>query len=182
MLELYTERLFMRQLIETDWPLFLALHSDQDITRYVCEAPSPLRIREMFESRLPLWLPTSDHWLCLVVIDKQYHQPLGLTGLKILSQEVAGAEVGYMFLAEQQGKGYASESLQQVMSHARDALNLRVLKATVTDGNTSSCRVLEKCDFLFEYRVPQAFCMGDQLVDDLVFQHSIRDRRSRWGR
>ncbi|SDQ69027.1 Protein N-acetyltransferase, RimJ/RimL family [Pseudomonas sp. UC 17F4] len=172
-MELHSERLNMRQIIEDDWPLFLALHGDQRVTRYVCDTQTQSEVRERFESRLPLWLPGSTHWLCLVMFDPHIQEAIGVTGLKLAEPTGSTAEVGYLLLPQFQGKGYGSESLQAVISYARDVLCLDALKGVVTDGNIGSCRVLEKCGFVLEERHADAFCIGEQLFDDLVYLNRI---------
>nr|WP_256670796.1 GNAT family N-acetyltransferase [Pseudomonas sp. AN3A02] len=69
---------------------------------------------------------------------------VGVTGLKPVPDEEVTAEVGYLFLSGQQGKGYGFESMQRVMDYAHDAIGLKVLNAVVADGNAASCRLLEK--------------------------------------
>ena len=170
-MELRSERLHMRHITLDDWPLFLALHTDQLVTQYVCETQSESQTREKFESRLPQWLPGSVHWLCLVMLDIHTEYAIGVTGLKLESPSGLIAEVGYMLLTKHQGKGYGSESLRTVMSYARDVLGLRALKGVVTEGNIASCRVLEKCGFVLEQRQSNAFRIHGQLFDDLVYWH-----------
>lgn len=166
---LHSERLYMRQITTGDWPLFLALHADQRVIQYVCDAPTESQTREKFESRLPQWLPSSTHWLCLVMFDIHIRRPVGVTGLKLTSSTSSTAEVGYLLLAQYQGKGYGSESLQTVMTYARDVLGLLALKGVVTDGNSASCHVLEKCGFVLEQRQSDACCINGQLFDDLIY-------------
>jgi len=45
-MELRSERLHMRHITLDDWPLFLALHTDQLVTQYVCETQSESQTRE----------------------------------------------------------------------------------------------------------------------------------------
>ncbi|MFA7894851.1 GNAT family N-acetyltransferase [Pseudomonas putida] len=165
--ELDSERLRLRQIQAADWELFLELHTNPSIIRYVCDPLTEADIHDRFESRLPVWLSDSDHWMCLVVTDCSSGQPTGVTGLRRLSPEEA--EVGYLFLPTHQGKGYAGESLNVLIAYARDVMKLSRLKAVVTDGNLPSCRVLEKCGFVLEQRVEQAFQLNQQVFDDLVY-------------
>ena len=48
MLELHTPRLNLRPLNAHDWELFLALHSDPENLRYVCDPLSRMQIEERF--------------------------------------------------------------------------------------------------------------------------------------
>ncbi|MEE4307371.1 GNAT family N-acetyltransferase [Pseudomonas alliivorans] len=167
MLELNTERLYLRTMVEADWPLFLRLHREPQTMQYVFGDIGEEMIRRGFDHRLPAWNPQSDHWLCLVVIDRQSRQELGVSGFRILSP--GHAEIGGLLLPEHQGQGYGTESWHAVIDYAA-AIGLESLEATVTDGNIASCKLQEKCGFTFERRVPQAYQIGDQWFDDLIYR------------
>ncbi|CAK15510.1 GNAT family N-acetyltransferase [Pseudomonas entomophila] len=167
MLELHTDRLYLRALVETDWPLFLTLHREPETMRHVFDELPESEIRRGFEHRLPAWTAKAEHWLCLVMTDKATQQDLGVTGLRILRP--GHAEVGYLLLPEHQGLGFGTESLRAVIGHAT-AIGLGTLEATITDGNVASCRVMDKCGFTFERREPDAYLLGGTWRDDLIYR------------
>lgn len=167
MLALHTEQLYFRTMVESDWPLFLRLHSEPQTMQFVFGEIAEEQVRKGFDHRLPAWTPQSEHWLCLVVVDKASEQELGVSGFRILSP--GHAEVGTLLLPEFQGKGFGTESRRAIIDYAA-AIGLDSLESTVTDGNIASCKVLEKCGFVFERRVPHAYQIGDQWFDDLIYQ------------
>ncbi|MCQ3028004.1 GNAT family N-acetyltransferase [Pseudomonas tremae] len=171
MLELNTERLYLRTMVVDDWPLFLRLHSEPQTMQYVFGEIEEEQIRKGFNHRLPEWGPESEHWLCLVVIDRHSGVELGVSGFRIMSPR--HAEVGYLLLPEHQGKGYGTESLRAVIDYAA-AIGLDSLESTVTDGNIASCKVLDKCGFTLERRVPHAYQIGEQWFDDLIYDLQLR--------
>ncbi|MEE1886414.1 GNAT family N-acetyltransferase [Pseudomonas carassii] len=166
MLELHTDRLYLRTLTEADWPLFLRLHREPDTMRHVFDELPESEVRRGFEHRLPDWSPDAEHWLCLVMTDKANGRDVGVTGLRVLRP--GHAECGYLLLPEWHGLGLGSESLRVVMDFA-SATGLTSLEATVTDGNTASCRVLEKCGFTLARREPEAYRLGGRWHDDLIY-------------
>lgn len=167
MLALHTEQLYFRTMVESDWSLFLRLHSEPRTMQFVFGEITEEQIRKGFDHRLPVWTLQSDHWLCLVVIDKASKQELGVSGFRILSP--GHAEVGTLLLPEFQGKGFGTESRKAIIDYAA-AIGLDSLESTVTDGNIASCKVLEKCGFVFDRRVPHSYQIGDQWFDDLIYQ------------
>ncbi|PHN42769.1 GNAT family N-acetyltransferase [Pseudomonas amygdali] len=171
MLKLHTERLYLRTLFASDWPLFLRLHSEPQTMQYVFGEIEEAQVRKGFDHRLPVWTPESDHWLCLVVVAKQSGVELGVSGFRIMSP--GHAEVGCLLLPEHQGKGFGTESRRAIIDYAA-AIGLDSLESTVTDGNIASCKVLEKCGFSFERRVPHAYQIGDQWFDDLKYHLRLR--------
>ena len=166
MLELHSDRLYLRPLNEADWPLFLRLHREPDTMRHVFDELPESEVRRGFEHRLPQWSPKAEHWLCLVMVDKAGGCDVGVTGLRVLRP--GHAEVGYLLLPQWHGKGLGSESLRAILAFAADS-DLKSLEATVTDGNDGSCRLLEKCGFTLARRVPQAYLLRNTLHDDLIY-------------
>ncbi|MBV4504334.1 GNAT family N-acetyltransferase [Pseudomonas sp. BW13M1] len=170
MLELHTDRLYLRTLAEADWPLFLRLHREPETMRHVFDELPESEVRRGFEHRLPDWSPGAEHWLCLVMTDKASGRNVGVTGLRVLRP--GHAECGYLLLPEWHGQGLGSESLRVIVDFA-SATDLTSLEATVTDGNTASSRVLEKCGFTLARRVPEAYRLGGRWHDDLIYSIAL---------
>ena len=168
MQELITSRLRLRQITIEDWPLFLRIHQEPDIIRYVFDEPSQKEIMAKFSILLPAWQAKARQWLCMVVSRIESNEPIGTMAFIITDEQLHTAEFGYMFLPEHHGKGYATEALLAA-KHFALSLGIRKLQATVTDGNAGSCRVLEKCGFSFSQRVKQAYKINNVLYDDLVY-------------
>jgi [ribosomal protein S5]-alanine N-acetyltransferase len=86
--------------------------------------------------------------LNLVELKKGVH-PIGMCGL--LKREVLECEdIGFAFLPEFSGKGYAHEAAACIVDHARQKLGLSRLWAIVTPGNQRSLQLLEKLHFRFK--------------------------------
>ncbi|WP_076588649.1 GNAT family N-acetyltransferase [Vibrio ostreicida] len=170
MIEIATPRLSMRQITETDWPLFLRLHQEEEVIRYAFDKPELADIRHRFESRLPLWQWGSRHWLCLVIIDNESGQAVGVTGLCVDEESEQSVEIGYLLLPEFHGRGFGTESLLALIEHIEQSLPVKNVKAIVTDGNVASCKVLEKAGFQLIEREENAYQIGGRLYDDLIYR------------
>lgn len=166
MINLTTSRLTCTPLQETDWPFFWSLYQDPEVMRFVTDNVSEAEVREAFEPRLKAWSPGAEHWLCLVVRDRESQQPLGLTGF--IQREPQIAETGFIFAAAAQGKGYAGESLRALCDYAFTAGGIRRLTATVTAGNQASRRLLEKVGFVLEGELRESYWLGGQWRNDWV--------------
>lgn len=164
MIILTTPRLRCETLKEADWPFFLSLYQDRSVMRQVMDALSEAEIREAFDSRLTLWSPGAEHWLCLIVRDAGTREPLGLTGF--IQREKTMAEVGFLFAPGAQGKGYATESLRAVCDYAFSEGDFRRLTATVTTGNLASRRVLEKMGFVLEGELRESYWLSGEWRND----------------
>jgi ribosomal-protein-alanine N-acetyltransferase len=74
---------------------------------------------------------------------------IGMCGL-LKRDSLDDAEVGYAFLPEFFGNGYAMESASAVVADGRRTFGLTRLLAVTNAGNDASIRVLEKIGFSFK--------------------------------
>lgn len=75
--------------------------------------------------------------------------PLGVCGL--LHRHALGlTDVGFAFLAEHRGQGYASEAAGALVRHAREALGIERVHGIAAPQNAASIRVLEKLGLRFQ--------------------------------
>jgi [ribosomal protein S5]-alanine N-acetyltransferase len=75
--------------------------------------------------------------------------PAGMCGL-IKRDTLPDVDVGYAFLPEFRGKGYAYEAAAAVLVHGNRVFGLRRIVAITTPSNETSIRVLEKAGMKFE--------------------------------
>lgn len=177
MLELYTDRLKLRSLQDSDWEHFYALHNDPDINRFVRVPESQEVIRSKFQQRSDTWFYGSGDWLTLVIETVDTGQFIGLTGLYCQSFEEQRAEVGYLLAAEGHGKGYATESLMAVIDWACLSFNVHKFVGHCAKDNHASARVLEKCGFRLEGLLRQQFKIGENWLDKSAFGLLADERR-----
>jgi len=71
---------------------------------------------------------------------------IGTCGL-IRREGLPAVDLGYAFLPEHWGRGYAVEAARAVRDHGHRALGLTRILAIVSPGNARSIRVLERVDF-----------------------------------
>ena len=69
--------------------------------------------------------------------------PVGMCGL-LQRDGLDDPDVGYAFLPEARGKGYAVEAARATLEHGRRVFGMGRIVAIVTPGNDASIRVLEK--------------------------------------
>jgi ribosomal-protein-alanine N-acetyltransferase len=68
---------------------------------------------------------------------------IGMCGL-VRRDDLEYPDIGYAFLEKYRAQGYARESAEAVMKHARKKLGINRIVAIVTPDNESSIRLLEK--------------------------------------
>jgi ribosomal-protein-alanine N-acetyltransferase len=79
-------------------------------------------------------------------------KPAGMCGL-IKRDTLPDVDIGYAFLPEFRGRGYAYEVAAAVLDHGNRAFGLRRIVAITTPTNDASIRVLEKAGMKFERRL-----------------------------
>ena len=166
-----TKKLSLNQLTEDNRKGFSSLLQNDDVIRYCFDPPSAKDIEDSFQTRLAAWSVNSEHWLCLAVYEKTTGNFVGTNGFRV-NVKGSKVEVGFLFLPEYQGKGYATESLKGVLEYAR-ILGFDVAFAHVTEGNSASCRVLEKCGFVVSRIDSCSVSINNLLHNNIVYEVSL---------
>lgn len=83
------------------------------------------------------------------VIEKSSGQIIGMCGL-VKRDNLPDADLGYSFLPEYVGKGYALEAAQACVDAANKSFNLPTLLAIVNTNNFASRKLLEKLGFTLQ--------------------------------
>jgi RimJ/RimL family protein N-acetyltransferase len=125
-------RFVLRLLNEPSWLRYIGdrgVRTLDDARRYLDDGPRTTQARHGFS----LWC----------VVDRESGRPAGMCGL-VRRATLPDADVGFAFLPEAWGKGFATESAAAVLAHARDVLGLRRVLAITDPENLASIRVLER--------------------------------------
>lgn len=169
MITLETQRLTMRQITESDWDFFCALYRDEQLMALIADAQTEQQIRAAFDCRLPEWRKEQPQWLCLVMIERDTGQRVGLTGFVSEWLPHRMAEVGYIIAPQFQRKGYGQESLSALIDFAFSQCGFHKLKAVVTSGNNASRALLMNTGFQQEGCLRKNYYLQGKWHDDWVF-------------
>jgi RimJ/RimL family protein N-acetyltransferase len=152
--ELETSRLTLRRFEFEDAPFVVALlnqpsfilnigdrgvRSIEDAQRYLRDGPMAMYERYGFG----LW-----H-----VARRSDATPVGMCGL-LKRDSLPDVDVGYAYLPEHWGQGYALEAGAATLAHGARKFGLRRVIGVVSEGNSASIRVLEKLGLQFERMYP----------------------------
>ncbi|SPW33543.1 Spermidine N(1)-acetyltransferase [Elizabethkingia miricola] len=150
-MQLETNRLIMRPFEETDAEGLFLLDSNPEVMKYVGGVVST----EIEQSRQMIEFIQNQYKENgvgrLAVIEKSSNTLIGWSGLKYLTKEINGIknvyELGYRFLPEYWGKGYATETAIAALNYAFNEIKTDVVYAMAVTENTGSNRVLQKLGF-----------------------------------
>jgi RimJ/RimL family protein N-acetyltransferase len=145
-----TKNLILRPFTLDDAEAWLPLISLPEIIRHTGDTPtsSVEEAREILRSR-PLRDYAVHGFGRMAVIEKASGRLVGFSGLKYVA-ELDEVDIGYRFLPDCWGKGYATESARAVMEQDAREHGARRIVGTVHPDNPSSGRVLEKLGLRFE--------------------------------
>lgn len=143
-----TERLIMRPIVNDDLERMFLLDSNPEVMKYIGVAPVTKleeseeiirKIRKQYkENGIGRW----------AVIEKESGLLIGWSGLKFLTEPINGYnnvyDLGYRFLPQYWGKGYASESAKEFLKFSFEEMKLPVVYAHAHCGNEASNQILQK--------------------------------------
>lgn len=151
-----TERLLIRPFTADDAEAYWPLVSDPAVLRYVGEPAltSIAAVRELLETH-----PLRDYSLHgygrMACIERDTGRLIGFSGLKYLD-DMNETDIGYRFLPEAWGKGYATERAAAIIARQSVAFDLLRVIGLVEPENDGSVRVLKKLGLRFERRLADA--------------------------
>lgn len=95
------------------------------------------------------------------VVSQALQQPIGMCGLT-QRDYLDSPDIGFAFLPQHVGQGYAFEAASAVLANARAELDLQRIYATTRLDNVASQKLLEKLGFQFLRLVPHPD--GDRML------------------
>ncbi|KAA5532545.1 GNAT family N-acetyltransferase [Taibaiella lutea] len=142
-----TERLIMREMLPTDDAGMFQLDSDPDVHLYIGRKPVQYieQSREVIEIvRKQYEINGIGRW---AVIEKETGAFIGWSGLKLITEPINGRknhlDLGYRFIKQYWGKGYAKETAIASAAYAWDVLNAKELCGIVHIHNIASRKTLQ---------------------------------------
>jgi RimJ/RimL family protein N-acetyltransferase len=147
---LATKRLRLRRLVLDDAPFMLRLVNDPSWLQFIGDKG----VRTEDDARNYLAQGPLDMYerlgfgLYLVEL-REGSVPIGICGL-IKRESLADVDIGFAYLPEFRGQGYAHEAALAVMTHARCDYSIRRLVAITAPGNEKSIRLLARLGMTLE--------------------------------
>jgi RimJ/RimL family protein N-acetyltransferase len=150
---LQASRLILRQQTTDDAEFIFALVNDPSWLRFIGDRG----VHSVDDARNYILKGAMDsysrHGFGLYVTAlKDSGTPVGICGL-VKRETLADVDIGFAFLPQYAGMGYAYESACAVMEHARNDIGLKRVIAITNPDNLASIRLLEKLGLTFERKI-----------------------------
>lgn len=160
---LETDRLVIRAFVANDAGFIVELLNDPAWIEYIGD--KGVRTRDdacRYIERGPVAMYKRYGFGLYAVDSKETGEPIGMCGL-IRRDGLDDVDLGFAFLPQFRGAGYAFESAVAVMSYGKATLGLQRVVAIVSQGNRASGKLLGKLGFRFERMV--ALRPNDELLE-----------------
>jgi RimJ/RimL family protein N-acetyltransferase len=138
-----TERLILREFTEDDAEVNLRLGIDPHVLRWTRQPLDGLEHSLQVIRDFPMADYRKHGFGRWVVVLKSTGAMIGWSGLKFL-EDTREVDIGYRFLSEHWGKGYATESSRPCLEYGFKRLGLDYIIAFALADNAASIRVLTK--------------------------------------
>jgi RimJ/RimL family protein N-acetyltransferase len=146
MLLFETARLYVQHFTKDDLEGFYRLNSDAEVMRYIRKPKTLDECRRFLRETVRGY--QARPWLGrFATFEKATQQYVGSFSLLNWKDNPSQIHIGYAFLKEHWGKGYATELTQQGIGFAFKKLPITILYAMTEPGNEASKHVLRKCGF-----------------------------------
>ncbi|WP_374351811.1 GNAT family N-acetyltransferase [Chitinimonas sp.] len=141
---IHTERLLIRPMVGDDAAFMLCLLNDPSWLRFIGDrGVRTLADAQAYISNGPQRMYISHGFGFCLVESLDGQQPLGICGLA-QRDYLDAPDIGFAFLPQHGGQGYAYEAAAAVLAYARQQLRLPRILATTRLDNTASQRLLAK--------------------------------------
>ncbi|MBK7851666.1 MAG: GNAT family N-acetyltransferase [Bacteroidetes bacterium] len=146
---LETERLFLREFSTEDAPFVVQLVNSPGWLEFIGDRNirNDEQARIYLENGPLLSYKQNGYGLSLVEL-KHGKTPIGMCGI-INRENLENPDIGFAFLPEHMGQGFAFEVAQATMKYARENLKLPTVCAITVSGNLPSIKLLEKLGMKF---------------------------------
>lgn len=153
-----TQRLILREIVESDAEFLLDLLNQPSWIKYIGDrgVRTIAQAAEFIETRYQK--SYKDNGFGLWVVDLKDvpaaagatdNTPIGICGL-VKRDTLPEPDIGFAFLPDYWGKGYALEAAEGTLNFAEEKLQIKNLLAITTLDNQSSIKLLKKIGFTFE--------------------------------
>lgn len=178
-----TERLLLRPFATSDHTALLAIHSREDLTRYLYWGPrGPAEVSEVLVDKVAgAKLEQEGDVLHLAVVLREEGTLVGDVLLMWSSLVHRSAEVGFVFHPDHHGRGYATEATAALLRLGFEELGLHRIYGRLDARNTASGRVLEKLGMRREARLVENEWVKGEWTDEAIYGMLDREWEARAG-
>lgn len=171
-LELETEQLRLRAFVLDDAEFILELLNQPSFIQFIGDKG----VRSVDDAKKYIATGPIEsyqrHGFGLYLVElKDRKVPIGMCGV-LKRESLPNPDLGFAFLPESWGKGYAFEAASAVLKEARDTFHLTRILAITSPDNDASIKLLERLGFQFDRVMKLSDDSDDVKLFSLMFETS----------
>ncbi|MBQ1258344.1 MAG: GNAT family N-acetyltransferase [Clostridia bacterium] len=170
------EKVILREYRAEDLSALRAWVNDTEVTRYLGGAYRRPQSWEQTEEMLSRRLNGDAGGEGFVIADKETGKYMGQCDLMMIDSIARKAEMAIVLMKDQQGKGYALESVKLLLRYAFENLNLNRVFLKCAAKNTRAVKLYERAGFKHEGTLKQDLFIDGEFVDAVVMGVLRSDR------
>jgi len=164
-----TPRLFLRPIELTDSAAILKYKSDREANQFQGWIPSTLEdVHYFINHRVSPEIDQPGTWFQMVIARKNSGELIGDIGIHFPEEQPSHVELGITLDKAQQGQGFASEALREVISYLFLKLDKLKIIASIDPRNESSIKLFQRLGFVQEALYEKSLFLNGEWVDDWV--------------
>lgn len=168
--ELTTSRLIIRRLAPSDSTALFHIRSQPAITQFqIWEPQSVDEVSAFIARQVKLDLGEPDTWFQLGITLKKSGQLIGDCGLHFLENDSHQTEIGINLAPNQQGNGYATETLTAVFDFLFSNLGKHRVFAATDPDNERTIKLFSRLGMRQEAHFLESYWFKGRWTDDLIF-------------
>lgn len=145
-----TNRLILREFKESDVKgCFVHFGQDKELGRFLPMYPveNEYAMKELICGFIKAYDMGAYIWL---IEEKNSQEPIGYVTVDVPYRQLGVGEIGYLLGEKYQGKGYAKEAVQAVITFMFQKEGLYLIEAKYNENNCASGKLLERLHFVKE--------------------------------
>ena len=165
--ELYTSRLFLRNISTEDRDFIFSQFSNEKVNQYLFDAEPLTNIQEADEIinfYIQLEPKECNRWN---LVRKDDGANLGTCGFHCWDKSTGCCDIGYDLFPDYWGKGYMSEAISAALEFAKNEMDVKKINACIYIENVDSIKLAEKLGFIFHGK------MKDEIFRGNAYPHKI---------
>ncbi|EKD32184.1 MAG: hypothetical protein ACD_77C00156G0008 [uncultured bacterium] len=164
-----TNRLHLRLIGIDDANAVFKYRSDSDTNKYQGWIPKTIDDVQKFIGKISPTINIPGTWFQFVILLNESNYVIGDIGIHFSETDNNQVEIGFTLDKSFQGKGYAIETLKQVITFLFNDLNKDKITASIDPRNIKSINLVEKAGFKKEALFEIGIMINGELTDDLVY-------------
>ncbi len=168
-LEINSERLVLRKLVDEDAEALFKYRSDAITNQYQGWIPKTIDDTKNFISKIAENIDEYDTWFQFAIISKANDELIGDIGIHFFDVDRYQVEIGCTLSKDYHGKGLANEALRSMINYLFNDLNKQRITCSIDPLNQASIKMVERLGFRKEAHFKQSILIDGEWYDDMVY-------------